>query len=121
MILSRRAVLWASLGGLVSPFTLGGVPGAPAARADPSVRDVLARVETEKQSSLEELQDYLRIPSISTDPDYANDVWRASEFLLDKLRTAGLTAERIETAGHPLIYAEWLGAPGKPTLLFYGH
>lgn len=84
-------------------------------------RDVLARVEAEKQSYLEELQDYLRIPSISTDPDYTSDVWRASEFVLDKLKSAGLAAERIETAGHPLIYAEWMGAPGKPTVLFYGH
>ncbi|HLX06945.1 MAG TPA: dipeptidase [Thermoanaerobaculia bacterium] len=84
-------------------------------------RDVLARVEAEKQGYLEELEDYLRIPSISTDPDYAGDVWRASEFVLDKLRAAGLTAERIETEGHPLVYGEWLGAPGKPTVLFYGH
>jgi acetylornithine deacetylase/succinyl-diaminopimelate desuccinylase-like protein len=83
--------------------------------------DVLARVEAEKQGYLEELQDYLRIPSISTNPDYKNDVWRASEFVLDKLRAAGLSAERIETSGHPLIYGEWLGAPGKPTVLFYGH
>ena len=83
--------------------------------------DVLGRVEAEKQVYLEELEDFLRIPSISTDPDYASDVWRASEFVLDKLRAAGLTAERIETAGHPLVYGEWLGAPGKPTVLFYGH
>jgi acetylornithine deacetylase/succinyl-diaminopimelate desuccinylase-like protein len=84
-------------------------------------RDVLTRLEAEKDVYLEELKEYLRIPSISTDPDYAGDVWRASEFLLDKLRAAGLTAERIETEGHPLIYGEWMGAPGKPTVLFYGH
>src|SRR6202035_1693248 len=83
--------------------------------------DVLARVEAEKEGYLAELEDYLRIPSISTDPDYTSDVWRASEFLLEKLQAAGLTAERIETAGHPLVYGEWLGAPGKPTVLFYGH
>jgi len=83
--------------------------------------DVLARVDAEKEGYLHELEDYLRIPSISTDPDYASDVWRASEFLLEKMQAAGLTAERIETAGHPLIYGEWLGAPGKPTVLFYGH
>src|SRR5580704_6812151 len=84
-------------------------------------RDVLARVEAEKQVYLDELEDFLRIPSISTDPDYASDVWRASEFVLDKLRAAGLAVERIETEGHPLVYGEWLGAPGKPTVLFYGH
>jgi len=84
-------------------------------------RDVFARIEREKGQYLSELKDYLRIPSISTDPDYQPEVLRCSDFLLDKLRAAGLTAEKIETAGHPLIYAEWLGAPGKPTVLFYGH
>ncbi|HEX2644209.1 MAG TPA: dipeptidase [Thermoanaerobaculia bacterium] len=84
-------------------------------------RDVLARIEAEKASYLEELKDFIRIPSISTDPQYAGEVRRAADFLIGKLREAGLTAERIDTAGHPLVYAEWLGAPGKPTVLFYGH
>jgi acetylornithine deacetylase/succinyl-diaminopimelate desuccinylase-like protein len=85
-------------------------------------QDVLARIEAEKEGYLEELKDFIRIPSISTDPDFKGEVLRASEFLLGKLREAGLTAERIESAGHhPLVYAEWLGAPGKPTVLFYGH
>ncbi len=86
-----------------------------------SSQDVLDRIEAEKESYLEELKDYIRIPSISTDPAYRDDVLRASEFLLGKMRDAGLTAERIETDGHPLVYGEWLGAPGKPTVLFYGH
>ncbi|HEY3491631.1 MAG TPA: M20/M25/M40 family metallo-hydrolase, partial [Solirubrobacterales bacterium] len=86
-----------------------------------SSQDVLDRIETEKENYLEELKDYIRIPSISTDPAYRDDVWRASEFLLGKMREAGLTAERIETDGHPLVYGEWMGAPGKPTILFYGH
>jgi acetylornithine deacetylase/succinyl-diaminopimelate desuccinylase-like protein len=86
-----------------------------------SSQDVLDRIEAEKEGYLEELKDYIRIPSISTDPAYRDDVWRASEFLLGKMRDAGLTAERIETDGHPLVYGEWLGAPGKPTVLFYGH
>lgn len=84
-------------------------------------RDVLARIDREKEGYLEELKDYIRIPSISTDPAYKGDVLRAAEFLLEKMRAAGLTAELIETAGHPLVYGEWLGAPGKPTVLFYGH
>jgi acetylornithine deacetylase/succinyl-diaminopimelate desuccinylase-like protein len=84
-------------------------------------RDVLARIDSEKERYLEELKDYIRIPSISTDPDFKADVLRASEFLVGKLREAGLQAEKIDTAGHPLVYAEWLGAPGKPTVLFYGH
>jgi acetylornithine deacetylase/succinyl-diaminopimelate desuccinylase-like protein len=84
-------------------------------------RDVLARIDTEKERYLEELKDYIRIPSISTDPDFKDGVLRAGDFLVGKMREAGLTAERIDTAGHPLVYGEWLGAPGKPTVLFYGH
>jgi acetylornithine deacetylase/succinyl-diaminopimelate desuccinylase-like protein len=84
-------------------------------------RDVLARIDTEKESYLEELKDYIRIPSISTDPDYKHEVLRAGDFLVGKMREAGLQAERIDTSGHPLVYGEWLGAPGKPTVLFYGH
>jgi len=84
-------------------------------------RDVLERIDAEKETYLEELKDYIRIPSISTDPDYKGEVLRGAEFLVGKMREAGLQAERIDTAGHPLVYGEWLGAPGKPTVLFYGH
>jgi acetylornithine deacetylase/succinyl-diaminopimelate desuccinylase-like protein len=84
-------------------------------------QDVIDRVERQRESSLEQLKDYLRIPSISTDPEYKADVLRCSEWLLERMSAAGLTAERIETAGNPLVYGEWLGAPGKPTVLFYGH
>ena len=83
--------------------------------------DVLARVDREQDLYLEELKDYLRIPSISTDPQYDADVRRAAEWLQGKMQDAGLTAELLETDGHPLVYGEWNGAPGKPTVLFYGH
>ena len=63
-------------------------------------RDVLARIDTEKESYLEELKDYIRIPSISTDPDFKDEVLRAADFLVGKMREAGLQAERIDTAGH---------------------
>ncbi|HEV8629725.1 MAG TPA: dipeptidase [Thermoanaerobaculia bacterium] len=88
--------------------------------AEPS-GDVLARVERDQQRYLAELEDFLRIPSISTDPEYALEVDRASRWLLARMQEAGLSAERIDTAGHPLVYGEWLGAPGRPTVLFYGH
>ncbi|HVS15416.1 MAG TPA: dipeptidase [Thermoanaerobaculia bacterium] len=83
--------------------------------------DVFERIAREQESYLAELQDYLRIPSISTDPSYAGEVRRCAEFLRERMDDAGLTAELIETAKHPLVYAEWLGAEGAPTLLFYGH
>lgn len=84
--------------------------------------DVFGRIERERETYLEELKDYLRIPSISTDPEYRPDVVRCADFIRDKIGSAGLEARLIETAGHPLVYGEWTGAPaGKPTLLFYGH
>uniref|UniRef100_Q02CS1 Peptidase M20 n=1 Tax=Solibacter usitatus (strain Ellin6076) TaxID=234267 RepID=Q02CS1_SOLUE len=71
---------------------------------------------------LEELKQFLRIPSISTLPENRPDVERAAEFVAGALRTAGMeNVELIQTAGHPLVYADWLHAPGKPTVLCYGH
>ena len=84
-------------------------------------QDVFGRIETYRESYLEELKDYLRIPSISTDPDYRDEVRRCGEWIQDKMLTAGLDARMIETDGHPLVYGEWSDAPGKPTVLFYGH
>src|SRR5690242_18256668 len=69
---------------------------------------------------VEGLKTFLRIPSISTLPEHKPDIRRAAEFCLSELRRAGLNCvELIESAeGHnPLVYAEWLQAPGKPTLL----
>jgi len=71
---------------------------------------------------LEGLKTFLRIPSISTLSEHKPDILRAAAFARDELRAAGMTtAEFIEGEGNPLVYAEWLGAPGKPTILFYGH
>ena len=73
-------------------------------------------------SYVEELKDFLRIPSISTIPENRTDILNAANFVADKLRTAGLSRIEIyRTENHPIVYGEWLGAPGKPTLLIYGH
>ncbi len=78
--------------------------------------------EQNRERYLDELKQWLRIPSISTLPENKPDIRRAADFARDQLRAAGLETELIEKEGHnPLIYAEWLGAPGKPTLLLYGH
>ena len=84
-------------------------------------QDVLGRIDREKEQYLEELKEYLRIPSVSTDPQYKPEVLRCSEYLASQMQKAGLKAECIETEGYPLVYGEWTGAPGKPTVLFYGH
>lgn len=71
---------------------------------------------------LEELNQFLRIPSISTSPEHVADVAAAAQFVADSLKTAGLeNIEIIPTERHPLVYADWLHAPGKPTVLCYGH
>jgi acetylornithine deacetylase/succinyl-diaminopimelate desuccinylase-like protein len=79
-------------------------------------------IEDQQPRFLDELKELLRIPSVSTLPDHRADVHRAAEFVAEKLRSAGMeNVELIEGAGHPLIYADWLHAPGKPTVLCYGH
>src|SRR5215469_3300872 len=71
---------------------------------------------------LSELKDLLRIPSISTLPEHASDCRRAAEVLVAELKRIGMENARIiETKGHPLVYADWLHAEGKPTALCYGH
>src|SRR5215472_11458602 len=71
---------------------------------------------------LSELKDLLRIPSISTLPEHAGDCRRAAEVLVAELKRIGMENARIiETKGHPLVYADWLHAEGKPTALCYGH
>ena len=79
-------------------------------------------VEQNKPRLLDELKTFLRIPSVSTLPEHVPDVRRAAEFVADSMKTAGLeNIEIISTAKHPLVYADWLHAPGKPTVLCYGH
>jgi acetylornithine deacetylase/succinyl-diaminopimelate desuccinylase-like protein len=80
-----------------------------------------AYLEAHRHDFEEQLKALLRIPSISAQPDHNADTRRAAEFVRDDLRALGLDAELIETEGHPLVYAESLGAPGRPTLLVYGH
>ena len=78
--------------------------------------------EQHHDAYLEGLKTFLRIPSISTLTEHKPDIRRAAEFVRGELERAGLKeAQLIEGQGNPLVYAEWLGAPGKPTVLFYGH
>jgi acetylornithine deacetylase/succinyl-diaminopimelate desuccinylase-like protein len=78
--------------------------------------------EQNRQVFLEGLEAFLRIPSISTLSEHKPDIRRAAEFVRHEFQEAGLaSAELIEGQGNPLVYAEWTGAPGKPTLLLYGH
>lgn len=70
----------------------------------------------------QELMDILRIPSISSDPEHHEDMRKMAELLKKEMRSIGMDSVRIiETGGHPVVYSEWLNAPGKPTILIYGH
>jgi acetylornithine deacetylase/succinyl-diaminopimelate desuccinylase-like protein len=80
--------------------------------------------QTNRERFLEGLKTFLRIPSVSTLPEHKPDIRRAAEFVANELRGMGMKGvEVIEGKGNqnPLVYAEWLEAPGKPTLLIYGH
>src|SRR5215469_6509422 len=75
-----------------------------------------------QQRFLSELKDLRRIPSISTLTQHKDDVGRAAQFIADELTRIGIeNVEIIKTAGHPLVYGDWMHAPGKPVVLCYGH
>ncbi len=75
-----------------------------------------------KQRFLDELLDLLRIPSVSADPAYAQDVRKTAEFVKDSLIKAGVDSAVIhETAGHPIVFGEKILDQSFPTVLVYGH
>jgi acetylornithine deacetylase/succinyl-diaminopimelate desuccinylase-like protein len=81
-----------------------------------------AFVDANRHRLLEELFEFLRIPSISTLPEHRSDIQRAAQFVASSLAGVGMeNVAIIPTEGHPLVYGDWLHAPGKPTVLCYGH
>jgi acetylornithine deacetylase/succinyl-diaminopimelate desuccinylase-like protein len=79
-------------------------------------------LESKREEHLAEYLELLRIPSISALPDHAADVARAADWVAARTKRAGLeNVKRYETGGHPVVYGDWLHAPGKPTVLVYGH
>ncbi len=83
-----------------------------------SFRDVLAAIDAQRDETMADLLCLIAQPSIS-----AQDIGvrECAALEMELLRKAGLEPRLLETAGHPMVYAEWLDAPGKPTILFYGH
>jgi acetylornithine deacetylase/succinyl-diaminopimelate desuccinylase-like protein len=97
---------------------------------------VLQYIDKHRARFVEELATWVRIPAISSDPAHKADMVKNAEHLMKELRTLG--ADKVElwktglvpdpsavsgvrATGHPAVFAEWLQAPGKPTLLVYGH
>ena len=86
------------------------------------MNSVVDFINVNRDRYVDELKQYLAIPSVSALPQHAGDVRRAAEWTRDALAAAGLqNAKLIDTPGNPVVYADWLNAPGKPTILFYGH
>ncbi len=86
------------------------------------IPEVQQYLETERERYVEELAAFLRIPSISVGTEHRDDIHQAAEWLAHKLRSAGMEhVEIMETAGNPIVYADWLHAPDQPTVLVYGH
>ena len=86
------------------------------------MKETLDFISSNTATYISELQEFLRIPSISNSSEHTQEMQRCAKFVAEKLTTAGMNRVEIyQTEGHPVVYGEWLGAPGKPTVLIYGH
>jgi acetylornithine deacetylase/succinyl-diaminopimelate desuccinylase-like protein len=88
----------------------------------PLIEQVEAYLQEHKERYMEELNEFLRIPSVSSLSEHKEDMVKAANWLADSLSRAGLeNVEVIPGPKHPLVYADWLHAPNKPTVLIYAH
>ena len=86
------------------------------------MENTLSYLEANKDRYLSELKQLLAIPSVSTNKENTDDIQRCARWVADHMRSIGLQNVQIfPTEGHPLVYSDWLNAPGKPTVLVYGH
>ena len=87
-----------------------------------NIDKVVDFINVQRDRYVDELKQYLAIPSISALPEHQGDVRRAAEWTADQMRQIGLqNVKLLETPGNPIVYGDWLNAPGAPTILFYGH
>jgi acetylornithine deacetylase/succinyl-diaminopimelate desuccinylase-like protein len=83
---------------------------------------VLSHLRMNRERILGKLVEFASIPSVSTDPAHAADIDRAARWVAAEVAAAGpFSVRTLPTAGNPVVYGEWLGSPGKPTVLVYGH
>jgi acetylornithine deacetylase/succinyl-diaminopimelate desuccinylase-like protein len=86
------------------------------------MQQVLSYLESNKDRYLRELTEFLSIPSVSSQSQHNTDTRRCAQWVADQMRTIGMQEVKLyETPGHPIVCGEWMGAQGKPTILFYGH
>jgi len=82
----------------------------------------IAYIDANFENLVSDLKDYLRIPSISTLPDYEAEMLRAAQWTSERLQRAGIPhVEVVRTRGHPIVYGEWIVSGEAPTVLIYGH
>src|SRR5438105_3409330 len=87
-----------------------------------NIDKVVDFINVHRDRYVDELKQYLAIPSISALPQHQGDVRRAAEWTAEQMRQIGLqNVTLLETPGNPIVYGDWLNAPGAPTILFYGH
>ena len=87
-----------------------------------SVEKVVAYAEENSARFLNELKELVAIPSVSSSSEHKQDVQRCAQYVKDAMEVVGFERiEMVETKKHPIVYGEWLGAPGCPTVLLYGH
>jgi len=87
-----------------------------------NIDKVVDFIHVQRDRYVDELKQYLAIPSISALPEHQGDVRRAAEWTAEQMRQIGLeNVKLLETPGNPIVYGDWLHAPGAPTILFYGH
>src|SRR4029453_17724534 len=87
-----------------------------------NIDKVVDYINLQRDRYVDELKQYLAIPSVSALPQHQADVRRAAEWSADHMKGIGLENVRLfDTPGNPIVYGEWLNAPGAPTILFYGH
>lgn len=85
-------------------------------------QDILHYIQDNKDRFINELVDLLRIPSVSADPEFKDDVFNAALYVKDKLIDAGAeNGDIYPTDGYPIVYAEKMIDPALPTVLVYGH
>src|SRR4029079_2368362 len=89
--------------------------------AMPLAKDLASHLAANRDRSLDELFEFLRIPSVSARSEHNADTVRAADWFAASLGSIGLKATIHPTKGHPIVVGEWRGAPGAQTVLVYGH
>src|SRR5260221_9232954 len=104
------------------PTSPAGSPARSSRSTEANSMDAQDYARAKRDEILAELIEFASIPSVSTDPAYAAHIHEAAAWVAERMRRAGLGDVQIRpTAGHPIVTGSWLGAPGAPTILVYGH